>query len=404
MQHIQEAIIDLCKVAQLDIPIRIEKLPESGGYRQYFRVYFPMKTLIATWNDNISENSAFLSFTKHFAEKKLPVPSIIAVSDDGQLYLQNDLGSHSLLQSLEQHGHNHYIYHLFEKSLESLASMQVLGHEGFNYENCITAHEFGRQAILADLLYFKYYFLDTLRKPYDKQALIDDFEALATYLTKTEYRYFMFRDFQSRNIMVQNEDVFFIDYQGGMLGAPQYDVASLLWQAKANLSAEWKADLLRHYITAFENVLNKPIQQNIFISQYNGYVLIRLLQVLGAYGFRGLFERKAHFLSSIPLALQNLKQFIAHHSVGIITPELDKILLWLASDEMIEKFTPIKADEHSKLKVTIQSFSYKKGYPKTDNVHGGGFVFDCRGILNPGQAMERNTSLNTRTDCPRRQF
>lgn len=385
MQQIQQAIIDLCMASHLEKPNRIEKLPESGGYRQYFRVYFAKQTLIATWNDNISENKVFLSFTQHFSEKKLPVPAIVAVSDNEQLYLQNDLGSISLLQALEQNGSSKYTYHLFEKSLAALADMQVLGHQGFNYENCLTAHEFGRQAILADLLYFKYYFLDTLRKPYDKQALIDDFEALATYLTKTEYRYFMFRDFQSRNIMVQNDDVFFIDYQGGMLGAPQYDVASLLWQAKANLSIEWKADLLQHYIASFEKVLNKPVQQNIFKSQYNGYVLIRLLQVLGAYGFRGLFERKAHFLSSIPLALQNLKQFIAHHSVGIITPELDKVLTWLASDEMIEKFTPIKADEQSKLIVTIQSFSYKKGYPKTDSEHGGGFVFDCRGILNPGR-------------------
>ncbi len=391
MQHIQQAIIDLCTAYHLDLPTRIEKLPESGGYRQYYRVYFETQTVIATWNDNITENKVFLAFTKHFSQKKLPVPTIIAVSADEQLYLQKDLGSISLLQSLERHGSNKYTYHLFEKSLKALADMQVLGHENFNYENCLTTHEFGKQAILADLLYFKYYFLDTLRKPYDKQALIDDFEALATYLTKTEYRYFMFRDFQSRNIMVQNDDVFFIDYQGGMLGAPQYDVASLLWQAKANLSAEWKASLFHHYITSLEKVLKKSVQQNIFISQYNGYVLIRLLQVLGAYGFRGLFERKAHFLTSIPLALQNLKQFMAHHSVGIITPELDKVLAWLTADEMIEKFTPPQADEQSKLTVTIQSFSYKKGYPKADSKHGGGFVFDCRGILNPGRFDEYKT-------------
>lgn len=378
----------MCSINNLDTPQRIEKLPESGGYRQYFRVYTAHTTFIATWNNNIKENQVFLAFTKHFSEKGLPVPRIIAVSADEQLYLQQDLGSMSLLQVLEKDGHNDASYHLFAKSLESLAALQVLGHEGLNYKQCITTNEFGRQAILSDLLYFKYYFIDTLRRPYDKQALLDDFEALATYLTKTEYRYFMFRDFQSRNIMVHTDEIFFIDYQGGMLGAPQYDVASLLWQAKANLNDEWKTKLLEHYIQSLENVLNKPVQRNIFISQYNGFVLIRLLQVLGAYGFRGLFERKAHFLASIPLALQNLRQFTSQHSVGIITPELDKVLQWLASDEMIHSFTPPTASIHTKLQVYIKSFSYKKGYPHTTNEHGGGFVFDCRGILNPGRFKE----------------
>jgi len=163
---------------------------------------------------------------------------------------------------------------------------------------------------MADLLYFKYYFLDALRKPYDKQRLIDDFEALSTYLTHTEYKYFMFRDFQSRNIMVKDGDVYFIDFQGGMKGAPQYDVASMVWQAKANLPEDWKANLLEDYMDSFETITGNDLDRNIFRSQYNGYVLIRLLQVLGAYGFRGLFERKAHFLTSIPQALKNLKAFI----------------------------------------------------------------------------------------------
>ena len=156
-----------------------------------------------------------------------------------------------------------------------------------DYDVCLTAKEFGKQAILSDLLYFKYYFLDTLQLPYDKQAMLDDFEALATYLTKTEYKYFMFRDFQSRNIIVNNDEVYFIDYQGGMKGALQYDVASLLWQAKAQLSDEWKERLLHYYLDVVDELLAKAIDRNVFIGQYNGYVLIRLLQVLGAYGFQG---------------------------------------------------------------------------------------------------------------------
>ena len=248
----------------------------------------------------------------------------------------------------------------------------------------------GKQAIMADLLYFKYYFLDALRQPYDKQKLIDDFEALSNYLSHTEYKYFMFRDFQSRNIMVTQDDtVHFIDYQGGMKGAPQYDVASLLWQAKANLPDEWKQHLLEDYMNAFEKVVEEPIDKDIFRSQYNGYVLIRLLQVLGAYGFRGLFERKAHFLTSIPLALQNLKWFVQNQSMGIAVPEFKKVLELCISDEVIQEFTPLQATDETPLLIMINSFSFiKSGYPKDETKNGGGFVFDMRGILNPGRFDE----------------
>jgi hypothetical protein len=246
---------------------------------------------------------------------------------------------------------------------------------------------FGKQAIMADLLYFKYYFFDALAKPYDKQKLIDDFEALSNYLSYTEYKYFMFRDFQSRNIMVTKTGaVHFIDYQGGMKGAPQYDVASLLWQAKANLSDDWKQRLFQDYVNAFENEIAKPVNRELFQSQYNGYVLIRLLQVLGAYGFRGLFERKAHFLTSIPLALQNLRSFISQHSMGIALPEFNKVLDICISDAIIEQFTPVQATADTPLLVSINSFSFiKTGYPKDETKNGGGFVFDMRGILNPGR-------------------
>jgi UPF0042 nucleotide-binding protein len=242
---------------------------------------------------------------------------------------------------------------------------------------------------MADLLYFKYYFLDGLRKPYDKQKLIDDFEALSSYLTFTEFKYFMFRDFQSRNIQVQPDgSVKFIDFQGGMKGAPQYDVASLLWQAKANLSDEWKARLLEDYMNAFEATIGNSLDRAVFQSQYNGYVLIRLLQVLGAYGFRGLFERKAHFLTSIPLALKNLKAFTENNSVGIMLPEFKKVLELCTADEVMERFTPVQANEATPLIVKVGSFSYKKGLPLDDSGNGGGFVFDCRGVDNPGRHQQ----------------
>ncbi|MFW2478454.1 MAG: phosphotransferase, partial [Sediminibacterium sp.] len=195
----------------------------------------------------------------------------------------------------------------------------------------------------------------------------------------------MFRDFQSRNIIVRNNEVSFIDFQGGMKGALQYDVASLLWQAKAELSEEWKDSLLEYYMDEIEGLLKEPVDRITFVSQYNGYVLIRLLQVMGAYGFRGLFERKAHFLASIPLALKNLKFFIENKRIGIVTPEFDRVLKLVVSDEIIHRFEPPQANESTPLIIHINSFSYKKGIPADESDNGGGFVFDMRGILNPGR-------------------
>jgi hypothetical protein len=199
----------------------------------------------------------------------------------------------------------------------------------------------------------------------------------------------MFRDFQSRNICIQNKEVHFIDYQGGMKGALQYDVASLLWQARANLSDDWKNSLLEYYMDCVSEILQKPIDRIRFVSQYNGYVLIRLMQVLGAYGFRGLFERKAQFLTSIPLALSNLKWFSENKKMGISLPEYERIINLIVQDEIVDRFKPLQANDSTPLIVTINSFSYlKTGYPQEKTLNGGGFVFDCRGMLNPGRFME----------------
>ena len=373
-----------------DVPVKsIEKLPQSGGDRVYFRITTNEGSYIATYSENINESKTFLQFTQHFKESNCPVPEIFKVNDDHTIYLQQDFGDSSLLTKIEEHGHTPVVYNLFQKSLKKLAQLQIKGHKNLNYDWCITSKEFGKQAIISDLLYFKYYFLDTLKIPYDKEALIDDFEALGNYLSRVEHKYFMFRDFQSRNILVKNKDVFFIDYQGGMQGALQYDVASLLWQAKAELPDDWKTGLLVYYIDCIEEILDEKIDRIRFISQYNGYVLIRLLQVLGAYGFRGLFERKAHFLTSIPLALKNMRWFLENKKTGIVLPEFERVLGLIVEDEIVERFEPIQASNKTELVVKINSFSYKKGgIPKDETENGGGFVFDCRGILNPGRFEE----------------
>jgi len=390
MQQAVQSILDLYLKWCGKEAASIDVLPQSGSERRYFRIHDQDdSTTIGTYGANIKENETFLYFSDNFIQKKLPVANIYAISDDRMYYLQEDFGTISLIDCLETEGYTGVIYNFFKKSLEELARLHVIGDKGLDYDRCLTNKEFGKQAIMADLLYFKYYFLDALRRPYDKQKLIDDFEALSNYLTHTEYKYFMFRDFQSRNIMVKKDgSVHFIDYQGGMKGAPQYDVASMLWQARANLPDDWKERLLTDYMNAFETLIQSSIDRTVFHSQYNGYVLIRLLQVLGAYGFRGLFERKAHFLTSIPLALVNLKWFINNQSVGIALPEFRKVLDICISEETIQRFTPFQANEDTALLVQINSFSYKNGIPDDSSGNGGGFVFDCRGILNPGRFEE----------------
>jgi aminoglycoside/choline kinase family phosphotransferase len=386
MTNILNEIASLFVTYSNQVILTIEKLPQSGSDRTYFRLFTEQKNYIVTYSNNIKENNTFIYFSKHFVGKNCPVPNVLAINDRKDIYIQEDFGDTSLLQALELQGHTQPVFDLFKKSLLALANMQINGHQGLDYEQCITSKHFGKQAIVSDLLYYKYYFLDTLKIPYDKEKLLEDFDALSTYLSRVDYSYFMFRDFQSRNIMVQNNEVHFIDFQGGMLGALQYDVASLLWQAKAELSEDWKNKLLDYYITCIEDILLKKIDKDRFISQYNGYVLIRLLQVLGAYGFRGLFERKAHFLTSIPIALKNIQWFLSNKKVGIHLPEFERLLHLTTDDSVIKRFEPTKATPGHPLVVQVNSFSYlKNGYPPDETKNGGGFVFDCRGILNPGR-------------------
>ncbi len=363
-----------------------ELLPQSGSDRRYLRLQAAKQSYIATYGLNVPENEAFTYFSKHFHSNDLPVPEIIAINGDKTIYLQEDLGNESLLNRLESEGHTDAVKDLLKESLHQLARLQVLGNVGLDYRYCLTAKEFGKQAILSDLLYFKYYFLDTLQAPYDKQQMLDDFEMLSNYLEHTDYKFFMFRDFQSRNIYLKGNRPYFIDYQGGMAGAPQYDAASMIWQARAELSAEWKDELLEHYMNSLEKVLEKTFDREKFIGQFYGFVLIRLLQVLGAYGFRGLFERKAQFLTSIPLALRNLKWFLENKPLQIELPEFTRMLRFVVTDDIINRFDPPKASPDSPLTVYINSFSYKiTGYPSDESSHGGGYVFDCRGVLNPGR-------------------
>lgn len=364
-------------------------LRQAGSNRQYFRVKTPAQSYILTYNpNNIVENNTFIAFARHFYQKQLHVPDILQVDREKTMYLQTDFGDVSLFDIIKQEGYSERVKQLYKKAFDQLALLQVKGGEGLDYNNCIATKSFDKQAIYSDLLYFLYYFIRALDLPYDKNLLLNDFELLSSYLMQEEAKYFMHRDCQSRNVMVKNEEVYFIDFQGGMQGALHYDVASMLWQARAALPHEWKDELVNYYFETVNKLLDNRLVKKDFLDSYDGFVLIRMLQTLGAYGFRGLFEQKPHFIASIPFALKQLRWFLENKKIPIRLPELQRALWQIVDDKIIARYETVKALQDTPLIVHVNSFSYRKGIPQDTSGNGGGFVFDCRGILNPGRIDE----------------
>lgn len=392
MEKVEKIFTDLLEKSCNTKVESINNLPKAGSDRQYYRIKTVDNQLfIGTFNENEKENNSFFYFTNWFGEKKLNVPKLIAVDDTKKYYIQTDLGDSCLLDVLNQEGLNDHTKELYKKSILALIELQVVGDEGLNYSNCFAGKVFDKGAIMADLYYFKYYFLRTLKLVYDGPKLIKDFETIADYLGNVLHKFFLMRDCQARNIMIQNDTPYFIDYQGGKKGPLQYDIVSLLWQAKAALPWEWKSELTEFYIENLQNKHGLKFDTNLFKSQLNGFVLIRLLQVLGAYGFRGLFEKRNHFLESIPQALLNLKLWLEKCQITIEIPELTTIIGQLIQPEFIKKYETTKAEASSMLCIEINSFSYKKGLPTDASNNGGGYVFDCRSILNPGRFDDYKT-------------
>lgn len=383
--NILQQIEQLYKSWCAEPPTHIQKMPASGSDRQYYRVSSASKHAIAAYNTHQQENQTFIDYTNHFEQKGVAVPTIYAQDLEANLYLQQDLGNQTLLHCLEQQRgaeialplvvRNHY-----EQALAKLAYLQTKGSEGLAVEKHHKPAAFNQQNMLWDLNYFKYCFLKPSKVQFEEQLLEQDFQTLADYLDE-ECDYFMFRDFQARNIMLLQDEVYFIDYQGGKKGPLQYDVVSLLFQAKANLQPQEREDLLDYYMTQVSQYIT--IDVTAFRSKYYAFVLLRTLQVLGAYGYKGYFEQKKHFLESIPYALQNLKWLLQEIQFEVQVPHL---MIYLT--EMVEygleqqHKKEMKAD---RLTVRVQSFSYKNGIPPDPSGNGGGFVFDCRFLHNPGR-------------------
>ena len=269
----------------------------------------------------------------------------------------------------------------YKKVIEQLPQFQVKAGKDLDYSVCYPRSAFDEQSMMWDLNYFKYYFLKLARVQFGEQNLEDDFRRLCDFLLQADDEYFLYRDFQSRNIMIFKNEPYFIDYQGGRKGALQYDLASLLHDAKANIPQQVREELLQHYIEVVNNIL--PVNEKEFIKYYYGFVLIRILQAMGAYGYRGFYERKEHFLQSIPYALKNLKWILENNYFPVRLKSLFTVLSQLIESKELKKYEKNKST--NTLTVTINSFSYFKGIPEDETGNGGGFVFDCRGINNPGR-------------------
>ena len=378
-----QQIIELYKQRFMEETVSVENLPPSGSYREYIRLTSPHFKAIGTWNEDEKENNAFVEFSKHFRKNGINVPEIYEYNQSECIYLQEDLGNETLFSFLSEtrefEGFSDKIIGIYRKVVRELPKIQIIASRDLNYDVCYPRKEFDRQSMMWDLNYFKYYFLKLAKIPFNEQLLEDDFTTFTDYLLKAENDFFMFRDFQSRNIMLIEGEPWFIDYQGGRQGALQYDLASLLYDSKADIPEQVREELMDVYLGELEKI--HPVDRSEFRQYFYGYVLIRMMQAMGAYGFRGFYEKKEHFLKSIPFALDNLEIVLGKVDLPVRLPELIKVLKSLSNSETLKKV----ASKQSELTVAITSFSYKKGYPIDASGNGGGFVFDCRSVTNPGK-------------------
>ena len=351
----------------------------SGSNRRYFRLV-GKQNMIGVIGTSEDENDAFIYMSGHFHGKGLPVPKVYCYSADKIYYLQEDLGDTLLFNAIEKGCQSSFFNEkecvLLHKTISILPSIQILGAEGFDFSRCFPLPEFDSRSIMWDLNYFKYCFLKATGIDFQESRLEDDFHQMSKVLLRDSTDTFLYRDFQSRNVMIKDGEPYFIDFQGGRKGPVYYDVASFIWQAKTRYPKGLKEELLKTYIKALSTYY--PVDEADFRNQLRHFVLFRLLQVLGAYGFRGYFEKKPHFIQSVPYAIENLRELLEEEYTEY--PYLCAVLRKLTS---LKQFS-----EESKkriLEVKIISFAYKKGIPDDSSGNGGGYVFDCRAINNPGK-------------------
>lgn len=394
-----DALLRLYRETRGERPAAVVSLAGDGSQRTYHRlIAADGSTLIGAFGPDPDENRAFLSFSRAFRSIALPVPEIHAVDEAAGVWLEEDLGETTLFDYLEQArvreggGFPESARAVYQRVLEVLPRFQVEGDAVVDYSVAHPHSAFDRRSILWDLNYFKYHFLKLARVPFHEARLERDFETLAESLLEAPREFFLYRDFQSRNVMVRGDDPWFIDYQGGRRGALQYDVASLLYDAKADVPDDLREALLAGYLDALEEHL--ALDREAFRRHYRGYVLVRIMQAMGAYGYRGFFERKPRFLQSVPYAASNIRRLL-EEGLPVELPELRR-----SFERIVTDWAAAPADDEGApgLTVRVQSFSYRRGYPEDVEGHGGGFVFDCRALPNPGRLEEFGMATG-RTDA-----
>ena len=368
----------------------------GGSGRKIIRLTGEGRSAIGVLYGVREENAAFLEFSRHFRRHGLPVPEIYGEDLSQGAYLEEDLGDTTLFGFLQKNRTGENVapaaVEAYRKVVAVLPRFQIEAGRDLNYKVCYPIGSFDRQSIAWDLNYFKYYFLRLAGIPFNERALEDDFARLTDFLLSADRDYFLYRDFQSRNILLRGDEPFFVDYQGGRKGALQYDIASLLYDAKADLPPELRQQLLDHYLETLARFIK--FDRETFLRHYYAYVYVRIMQALGAYGFRGFYERKAHFLQSVPYAMKNLRWLLHHVELPIALPTLmGAFQSMLASEKLLGL-----ASEADNLVVRVFSFSFHRGLPKDESGHGGGFVFDGRSLPNPGRE-ERFKAL-TGKDAP----
>ena len=391
----------------------------SASSRRYYRLAGASRACIGTVAPDPRENEAFFAYTRHFRDRGLPVPELLAVAPDRCHYLQQDLGDQSLYGLLldkrrQGRGFDADMLDLYRHVLADLAQFQLAGID-LDYSVAYPRPAFDKTAILWDLNYFKYLYLKLCHADFDEDRLEQDFLRLADYLLSADCRYFLYRDFNPRNIMVVGSGewgvdstraqapptthhplptLYYIDYQGGRRGAAQYDVASLLYSAKSDLPEAIRLDLLGHYLD-LRGIRGDERRQ--WLDHFWAYLLVRILQTLGAYGYRGLVERKDYFIQSIPLALANLHHLLQEHPLPIPLPELQRLVesgklkvVEGGENRPASASSPLSTPHSPLTSLTLEilSFSYKQGLPHDDSGNGGGFLFDCRALPNPGRYAE----------------
>ena len=390
-------------------PALTEKLPGAGSNRAYYRLRAADgTTVVGCIGTSHDENHAFISLSRHFTQCQLPVPQVLAATDDELRYLQTDLGDTSLFDAIRggrEAGGRYTLreQELLKRTIRELPNIQLRGARGLDFSQCYPQPQFDMDSVLFDLNYFKYCFLKATGLDFHELKLEADFRLLAKDLTAEQQESFLYRDFQARNVMLVGDQPCFIDFQGGRKGPYYYDLASFLWQASAKYPHKLRRELVYEYYNALRQYTEVPTSHH-FVARLSLFVLFRTLQVLGAYGFRGYFERKPHFIASIPPAIQNLRELLQLNPALFPYPHLMDVLRRLCQ---LPQFQPLAAsvdgpatiskyDGQGPLVVRVYSFSYRKGIPEDESGNGGGYVFDCRSTHNPGryEPYKRLTGLD----------